>query len=146
MARFELDEQPDGFRLPVGPRLFEGTLQMHPHRREADTQFVGHGLQPVAAKDVERNLRFCIGEGRNNTVEFHQSDVGDVPQSIGHYIENVGKNTLRFLEVFTTPQYADISLASWINNVPRELVAAHLNIDVQTLQKMVQTRTLGVYI
>jgi oxalate decarboxylase len=64
-----------------------------------------------------------------------------VPQSIGHYIENVGKDTLRFLEVFTTPQYADISLASWINNVPHELVAAHLNIDVQTLRKMTQTKT-----
>jgi len=81
------------------------------------------------------------GEGRNNTVEFHPSDVGYVPQSIGHYIENVGKDTLRFLEVFTTPQYADISLASWMNNVPHELVAAHLNIDVQTLRKMTQTKT-----
>jgi oxalate decarboxylase len=45
------------------------------------------------------------------------------------------------LEVFTTPQYADISLASWMNNVPHELVAAHLNIDVQTLRKMTQTKT-----
>jgi oxalate decarboxylase/phosphoglucose isomerase-like protein (cupin superfamily) len=43
-----------------------------------------------------------IGEGRNNTVDFHQSDVGYVPQLIGHYIENVGKDTLRLLEVFTT--------------------------------------------
>lgn len=81
------------------------------------------------------------GEGRNNTVVFHPSDVGYVPQSIGHYIENVGKDTLRFLEVFTSPEYADISLASWMNNVPHELVAAHLNIDLSTLQKMAQTKT-----
>jgi oxalate decarboxylase len=64
-----------------------------------------------------------------------------VPQSIGHYIENTGKDTLRFLEVFTVARYADISLASWVNNVPHELVAAHLNIDIRTLQKMVQTKT-----
>jgi oxalate decarboxylase len=81
------------------------------------------------------------GEGRNNTVEFHPSDVGYVPQSIGHYVENIGKDTLRFLEVFTTAQYADISLASWMANVPHELVAAHLNIDVPTLRKMAQTKT-----
>jgi oxalate decarboxylase len=81
------------------------------------------------------------GEGRNNTVLFHPSDVGYVPQSIGHYIENVGKDTVRFLEVFTTAKYADISLASWMNNVPHELVAAHLNIDVPTLRKMAQTKT-----
>ena len=77
-----------------------------------------------------------VGEGRNNTVEFHPSDVGYVPKSIGHYIENVGKDPLRFLEVFATPEYADVSLASWMNNVPHELVAAHLNIDVATLQKI----------
>jgi oxalate decarboxylase len=81
------------------------------------------------------------GEGRNNTVEFHPSDVGYVPQSIGHYIENVGKDTLRFLEVFVTPEYADVSLASWMNNVPHELVAAHLNIDVATLQNLTQSKT-----
>ena len=74
------------------------------------------------------------GEGRNNTVEFHPSDVGYVPQSIGHYVENIGKDTLRFLEVFATGEYADISLASWMNNVPHELVAAHLNIDVEHLE------------
>jgi len=81
------------------------------------------------------------GEGRHNTVMFHQSDVGYVPQSIGHYVENVGKDTLRFLEVFTSPEYADISLASWIANVPHELVAAHLNIDVATLRKMTTVKT-----
>ena len=55
-----------------------------------------------------------LGEGRHDTVEFHPSDVGYVPQSIGHYVENIGKDTLRFLEVFATGEYADISLASWI--------------------------------
>jgi oxalate decarboxylase len=81
------------------------------------------------------------GEGRNNTVEFHPSDVGYVPQSIGHYVQNIGKDTLRFLEVFTSAKYADISLASWMNNVPHELVSAHLNIDVATLRKMAQSKT-----
>lgn len=81
------------------------------------------------------------GEGRNNTVEFHPSDVGYVPQSIGHYVENIGKDPVRFLEVFTTPNYADISLASWMNNIPHELVAAHLNIDVDVLKKMAQNKT-----
>jgi oxalate decarboxylase len=82
-----------------------------------------------------------FGEGRHATVEFHPSDVGYVPKSIGHYVENVGKDTLRFLEVFANGEYADISLASWIANVPHELVAAHLNIDVEVLKKMAQSKT-----
>jgi oxalate decarboxylase len=56
-------------------------------------------------------------------------------------VQNIGPDKLRFLEVFTTPDYADISLASWIANVPHELVAAHLNIDLATLQKFAQTKT-----
>jgi oxalate decarboxylase len=82
-----------------------------------------------------------FGEGRHATVQFHPSDVGYVPKSIGHYVENVGKDTLRFLEVFANGEYADISLASWIANVPHELVAAHLNIDVEVLKKMAQSKT-----
>ncbi|HEY3719805.1 MAG TPA: cupin domain-containing protein [Roseiarcus sp.] len=82
-----------------------------------------------------------FGEGRHATVQFHPSDVGYVPKSIGHYVENVGKDTLRFLEVFANGEYADISLAYWIANVPHELVAAHLNIDVEVLKKMAQSKT-----
>lgn len=81
------------------------------------------------------------GEGRNNTVEFHPSDVGYIPQSIAHYVENIGKDTLRFLEVFTSAEYADISLASWMNNLPHELVAAHLNVDLDTLKKLAQSKS-----
>ncbi len=82
-----------------------------------------------------------FGEGRHATVEFHPSDVGYVPKSYGHYVENVGKDTLRFLEVFANGEYADISLASWVTNVPHELAAAHLNIDVEVLKKMTQSKT-----
>jgi len=35
---------------------------------------------------------------------------------------------------FHNPTICRISLASWMNNVPHELVAAHLNIDVQTYE------------
>ncbi len=105
-------------------------LHWHPHSDEWQYYISGKARMGV-----------FHGEGRAATVEFHPSDVGYVPQSIGHYVQNVGSDKLRFLEVFTTPEYADISLASWIANVPHELVAAHLNIDVETLQKMVQSKT-----
>jgi len=81
------------------------------------------------------------GEGKNNTVIFHPSDVGYIPKSIAHYVKNIGTDTLRFLEVFSVPEYADISLASWAANIPHELLAAHLNIDVATAAKLTQTKT-----
>ena len=58
-----------------------------------------------------------VGEGRNNTVEFHPSDVGYVPKSIGHYIENVGKDPLRFLEVLEKLRTAGSSRTMSLFNV-----------------------------
>lgn len=76
-----------------------------------------------------------------NTVDFGPSDVGYVPQAMGHYIENTGSDTLRFLEIFANGQYADVSLSSWMANTPHELVAAHLGIDPALLARIPQTKT-----
>src|SRR5215472_16214415 len=37
-------------------------------------------------------------------------DVGDVPFAMGHYIENIGDTPVRFLEMFRSSYYADVSL------------------------------------
>ena len=36
--------------------------------------------------------------------------IGYVPSSFGRYIENIGNTTLRFLEIFNSDMYEDISL------------------------------------
>ena len=55
---------------------------------------------------------------------------------MGHYIENLGDTTLRFLEVFRSDYFADLSLAHWLAFTPHELVKAHLNIDESVLEKI----------
>jgi oxalate decarboxylase len=86
-------------------------------------------------------MTIFAGEGRANTVEFAPSDVGYVPRTMGHYIENTGPDTLRFLEIFAVGQYSDISLNSWIANTPHALVAAHLGIEENLLSQMPQNKT-----
>ena len=44
------------------------------------------------------------------TFYFQAGDVGAVPFPMGHYIENIGSTTLRFLELFRNSRFADISL------------------------------------
>lgn len=34
-----------------------------------------------------------------------------MPASFGHYVENTGNTTLRFLEIFNTNRFEDISLS-----------------------------------
>ncbi len=47
--------------------------------------------------------------------------------------------TLRFLEIFRSDYYADVSLSQWLAFTPHELVGAHLNID-ESLLKIVPAR------
>ena len=52
------------------------------------------------------------------TFDFQAGDVGYVPFAMGHYIENTGSTTLRFLEMFKFPLYEDVSLRQWMAVVP----------------------------
>jgi len=67
--------------------------------------------------------------GRARTMDFEAGDVGYVQQTLAHYIENTGDTDLRFLEMFKTDRYQDLSLSEWLSHTPPELVMAHLNID-----------------
>ena len=67
------------------------------------------------------------------TADFNAADVGYVPQTLGHYIENTGDSDLVFLEMFKTSRYQDFSLNDWLTHLPPELVTAHLGISPETL-------------
>ena len=86
---------------------------------------------------VSGNARMTVFPGgpKARTMDFQPGDVGYVPRSFGHYIENVGTGPLRFLEVFASSFYADVSLSDWLAHTPPELVAAHLNLDEATVAR-----------
>ena len=72
--------------------------------------------------------------GQARTFDFQAGDVGYVPFARGHYyIENTGSTPLRFLEVFKSSYYANVSLNQWLALTPPELVRAHLKLDEQAM-------------
>ena len=75
------------------------------------------------------------------TFDFQAGDVGYVPFPMGHYVENIGTTTLRFLELFRSDYFADVSLAQWLAFTPRELVKAHLKIDDSVVSKVSTQKT-----
>jgi oxalate decarboxylase len=75
-------------------------------------------------------------EGRSRTFDFQAGDVGYVPMSMPHFVENTGSEPLRFLELFRASHYEDVSLAQWMALVPHELVQAHLGLDRQFLDRI----------
>jgi len=92
-------------------------LHWHPTNDEWQYYIAGNGRMTVFAS-----------EGKARTFDYQAGDVGYVPFAMGHYIENTGDSPLRFLEMFKSPRYADVSLNQWMALTPPELVQAHLNL------------------
>ncbi len=66
---------------------------------------------------------------RAQTADFRAGDVGYVPKSQAHYIQNTGSTDLQFLAIFKAPIYQEVDLSNWLTHTPPALVAQHLNID-----------------
>ena len=79
---------------------------------------------------IEGSARMTVfaSEGKARTFDYRAGDVGYVPFAMGHYIENTGITTLRFLEMFKSARFRDMSLKQWMALTPHELVQAHLRL------------------
>jgi oxalate decarboxylase len=87
---------------------------------------------------IEGQARMGVfgASGQARTFDFQAGDVGYVPFAMGHYIENTGTVPLRFLEMFKSSYYADVSLDQWLALAPPELVNAHLNLNQQFMDAL----------
>jgi oxalate decarboxylase len=86
-----------------------------------------------------------FGSGTNSrTFDYEPGDVGYVPQTMGHYIENTGTEPVRYLEMFTGPRYSDVSLEQWLAVLPPELVKDHLNLSDQVIARLDKKKQLVV--
>ncbi|KAI0710195.1 oxalate decarboxylase [Earliella scabrosa] len=101
-----------------------------------------HPTQDEWAYYLEGDGRVTLfaSEGNARTFNFQAGDVGFVPASFGHYVENTGNSTLRFLEIFNTDRYEDISLNQWLALTPPDLVKAHLGFDDETIALLSKTK------
>ena len=104
-------------------------LHWHPQADEWQYWISGHGRMTIFAS-----------QGKANTVDFAPGDVGYVPRSFGHYIENTGPGVLRYLELFNSDRYADVSLTNWIANTPSQLVADHLKVPDEFVRNLPKTK------
>jgi oxalate decarboxylase len=100
-------------------------LHWHPNTDEWQYWIEGQGRMGVFG-----------ASGQARTFDFEAGDVGFVPFAMGHYVENKGDKRLRYLEIFKSSYYADVSLNQWMALTPPELVEAHLQLDSQVMQAL----------
>jgi oxalate decarboxylase len=108
-------------------------LHWHPNADEWQYYITGKGRMTV----------FIAGTDAR-TMDFEEGDVGYIPISNPHYIENTGDSDLVFLEMFKASEYQDIlrpsfeigggflSLAEWMAHTPHLLMDQHFgsrNVD-----------------
>ena len=99
-----------------------GMRELHWHPNTDEWQYYIEG---------EARMGVFAASGQARTFDFRAGDVGYVPFAMGHYVENTGTTTLRFLEIFKSGYYADLSLSQWMALTPPELLNVHLRLDRQ---------------
>ena len=101
-----------------------GLREMHWHPNADEWQYYVQG---------KGRMTLFLNGGKARTADFTASDVGYVPRTLGHYIENTGDTDLIFLEMFKADRFQDLSLNDWIAHTPPELILQHLEISPATL-------------
>ena len=97
-----------------------GLRELHWHPDADEWQYYLGGEARMTVFDATSKAR---------TFKFREGDVGFVPRTMGHYIENIGATTMRCINVFNKPIYKDVSLNNWMALSPPDLVRGHLNLD-----------------
>jgi oxalate decarboxylase len=100
-------------------------LHWHPNADEWQYYISGKGRMTVFAADSTAR-----------TMDFEEGDVGYIPISNPHYVENTGDSDLVFLEMFKTGEYQDISLAEWMAHTPHLLMNQHLAVGMGMLDSI----------
>ncbi|MDX8361441.1 oxalate decarboxylase family bicupin [Cytobacillus sp. IB215316] len=104
-------------------------MHWHPNTDEWQYYLTGKGRMTVFA-----------AEGTARTFNYRAGDVGYVPFAFGHYIQNIGEESLWFLEVFKSNRFEDISLNQWLALTPHELVQANLHVGPELMNALRQEK------
>ncbi|KAH9889525.1 oxalate decarboxylase [Cubamyces lactineus] len=109
--------------------------EMHWHPTQDEWGFFLEGTARVT---------LFAGTAIAQTFDYQPGDISYIPTGYGHYVENTGNTTLKFLEIFNTDVFQDVSLAQWLALTPPSLVKQHLHLSDSTIANF--NRSKGVVV
>ncbi|KAK7037839.1 hypothetical protein VNI00_010800 [Paramarasmius palmivorus] len=133
----------DSRTFPISTSISAAELTVEPG---ALRELHWHPTMDEWAFFLEGEARVTVFASNSNakTFNYQAGDIAYVPASFGHYVENTGNTTLKFLELFNTDIYSDISLSQWLALSPPELLKAHLGLDDETIAHLNKTKATVV--
>ncbi len=108
-----------------------GMREMHWHPDADEWQYYIEGEARMTVFDATSKAR---------TFNYRAGDVGFVPRTLGHYIENTGETPVRLINVFNSHLCTDISLNRWMALTPPDLVRGHLGLDDTVMKALRRSR------
>ncbi len=112
-----------------------GMRELHWHPDADEWQYYLEG---------EARMTVFNATAKARTFNYRAGDVGFVPRTMGHYIENIGATTMRCINVFNTPKYKDVSLNNWMALTPPALIRGHLGLDDVAMKALRRERNAVV--
>ncbi|THH01479.1 hypothetical protein EW026_g1259 [Hermanssonia centrifuga] len=112
-----------------------GMRELHWHPTEDEWGFFLEG---------QARMTLFASSGNARTYNYEAGDVSYVPATYGHYVENIGNTTLKFIEVFNTDRFQDIGLAQWLALTPPALVQSHLQLSDEMMTHLNKTKQIVV--
>ena len=109
-----------------------GMREIHWHPDADELQYYLSGKARMTVFNAVNNAR---------TFDYEAGDVGYVPKNLAHYIENVGDEPVKVLNVFNKGDYRDMSLNQWLALTPAPLVQGHLDVDGVLMGALSQARS-----
>ncbi|EKD21316.1 oxalate decarboxylase [Drepanopeziza brunnea f. sp. 'multigermtubi' MB_m1] len=74
-------------------------------------------------------------QGNARTFDYHAGDCGYIPRAMTHYVENIGKDDVVFIEVLQADHFSDISVGQWVGLTPPQIIMDTLNLTNSTVSK-----------
>ncbi|KQV78121.1 cupin domain-containing protein [Rhizobium sp. Root1220] len=107
-----------------------GMREMHWHPDADEWQYYVQGEARMTIFDATNKAR---------TFDYRAGDVGFVPKTLGHYIENTGEDPVRVINVFNSRICSDVSLNQWMALTPPDLIRGHLGLDETVMKALRRT-------
>lgn len=108
-------------------------------------------IEPGAMRELHWHLQsdewnfFISGTARitvfsppssSRTFDYGPGDVGYIPMTFAHYIENTWTEPVVLLEMLKAPKFTDISASQWLGLTPRQVVKDTLNLPDSVLDNL----------
>lgn len=77
----------------------------------------------------------------SETFDYSAGDVGYIPATEAHYIENVGSEPVQFVEMLLAPRFTDVSVNQWLSLTPPRIVQDHLHLPNSVVDKLPKAKT-----